>query len=145
MEDSNAELESFRQKWREEVLAKTKSNTEPPRNPAELSGSSRRPPAPPRIASEKAHEAQEDNESYEARDFVDIEKPSGAILPTKGESSNPSSREPRSALEHYEKAVERESLGSLGDSLDLYRKAFRVSIDITLLVDQSLTSSIVRF
>ena len=35
-------------------------------------------------------------------------------------------REPESALEHYEKAVERETQGQLGDSLDLYRKAFKV-------------------
>lgn len=36
-------------------------------------------------------------------------------------------QEPRSALEHYEKAVEKESEGRLGDSLSLYRKAFKVS------------------
>ncbi|OAA54336.1 f-box protein [Niveomyces insectorum RCEF 264] len=35
-------------------------------------------------------------------------------------------REPRSALEHYEKAVEREAQGTLGDSLRLYRTAFRM-------------------
>ena len=35
-------------------------------------------------------------------------------------------KEPRSALEHFEKAVEKEAEGSLGDSLDLYRKAYRV-------------------
>jgi len=34
--------------------------------------------------------------------------------------------EPVSALDHYEKAVEREVAGKLGDSLNLYRKAFRV-------------------
>lgn len=33
---------------------------------------------------------------------------------------------PESALEHYEKAVEKETQGSLGESLSLYRKAFRV-------------------
>lgn len=38
----------------------------------------------------------------------------------------PVDKEPESALEHYEKAVERESQGNLGDSLNLYRKAFRV-------------------
>ncbi len=31
-----------------------------------------------------------------------------------------------SALEHYERAVEKESQGSLGDSVNLYRKAFKV-------------------
>lgn len=35
-------------------------------------------------------------------------------------------QEPVSALEHYEKAVEKEALGSLGDSLRHYRTAFRV-------------------
>lgn len=34
--------------------------------------------------------------------------------------------EPSSALEHYERAVEKENSGSLGDSLLHYRKAFRV-------------------
>lgn len=35
-------------------------------------------------------------------------------------------KEPQSALEHFEKAVEKEELGSLGDSLKYYRKAFRM-------------------
>jgi F-box protein 9 len=43
-----------------------------------------------------------------------------------GYGNKAGNREPRSALEHYEKAVERESQGSLGDSLNLYRKAFKV-------------------
>jgi len=145
MEESNAELESFRQKWREEVLAKTKSNTHPPRVPAEQSGSYRRPPAPPRKASEKAHEAQEENEHFEARNFLDVESSSGIIVPNNAESSKQGSRELRSALEHYEKAVERESLGSLGDSLDLYRKAFKVSVDRYSLGQLASDSSIVRF
>lgn len=34
--------------------------------------------------------------------------------------------EPESALEHFERAVEKEAEGSLGDSLQLYRKAYRV-------------------
>lgn len=36
---------------------------------------------------------------------------------------------PRTALEHYERAAEKESQGSLGESLSLYRKAFRVNLD----------------
>ncbi|CAK7208403.1 hypothetical protein SBRCBS47491_000080 [Sporothrix bragantina] len=35
-------------------------------------------------------------------------------------------QEPKSALEHYEKAVEKEAIGSLGDSLKHYRTAFRM-------------------
>lgn len=37
-------------------------------------------------------------------------------------------KEPSSALEHFEKAVEKEEQGSLGDSLSLYRKAYRVNL-----------------
>lgn len=49
-----------------------------------------------------------------------------------GERIHPSNkREPHSALDHYELAVERESEGSLGDSLNHYRKAYRVRIDPT--------------
>lgn len=33
---------------------------------------------------------------------------------------------PKSAMEHFEKAIEREDQGILGDSLNLYRKAYRV-------------------
>ncbi|KAI0874859.1 hypothetical protein GGS24DRAFT_457554 [Hypoxylon argillaceum] len=36
------------------------------------------------------------------------------------------SKEPKTALDFYEHAVERESTGKLGDSLQLYRKAFRM-------------------
>ncbi|KAJ8106549.1 hypothetical protein ONZ43_g7033 [Nemania bipapillata] len=35
-------------------------------------------------------------------------------------------KEPKTALDFYEHAVERESTGKLGDSLQLYRKAFRM-------------------
>ncbi|KIV91734.1 hypothetical protein PV10_06243 [Exophiala mesophila] len=41
--------------------------------------------------------------------------------------------EPKSALEHYERAVERESQGKLGDSISHYRKAYRLDAK----VDQS--------
>jgi F-box protein 9 len=41
-------------------------------------------------------------------------------------TSSSGSKEPQSAIEHYEKAVEKESQGSLGDSLNHYRKAFKV-------------------
>jgi F-box protein 9 len=36
------------------------------------------------------------------------------------------SKEPTSALDHFEAAVMKEAQGSLGESLKLYRKAFRV-------------------
>jgi len=36
-------------------------------------------------------------------------------------------KEPSTALEHYERAVDKETTGQLGDSIAHYRKAFRVS------------------
>ncbi|CAK7268433.1 hypothetical protein SEPCBS57363_003093 [Sporothrix epigloea] len=41
-------------------------------------------------------------------------------------SADSTEQEPKSALEHYERAVEKEALGSLGDSLKHYRTAFRM-------------------
>lgn len=48
-------------------------------------------------------------------------------------SARGSSKEPKSALEHFERAVEKESQGNLGDSLSHYRKAYRLDAK----VDQS--------
>jgi F-box protein 9 len=58
-------------------------------------------------------------------------------------------REPRSALEHFERAVEKEAEGNLGDSLHHYRKAYRVRILIFFWsikrVANSFICSLVRF
>ena len=64
--------------------------------------------------------------------FDDIEEQEEARRLGTNSTSNPSTnqqiQEPQSALEHYEKAVEHETQGKLGDSLAHYRKAFRVSV-----------------
>lgn len=54
--------------------------------------------------------------------------PPSPLLPPPRRPSFPAgdSGFPRSALEHYEKAVEKETEGDLGESLKLYRKAFRM-------------------
>lgn len=43
---------------------------------------------------------------------------------------NERSKEPETALDFYEHAVERETTGKLGDSLQLYRKAFRMDDNV---------------
>src|SRR4051794_38520334 len=114
------ELESFREQWRAEVSARAKGergNKEPQSSTAGPSKSNRRPPAAPRIPTEKESKPSEDLE-VEPQSYHDLGTSSGGV--EHGESSK---KEPHSALEHYEKAVERETQGSLGDSLDLYRKA----------------------
>ncbi|KAG9249266.1 hypothetical protein BJ878DRAFT_410896 [Calycina marina] len=126
MEDSNAELESFRQKWREEVQARARScgNTELPQSTAP--SSSRRPPAAPRIPSGKVQDVQEENGYFVPMTFTEPGTASHAEGSSEADNTKLESKEPKTALEHYEKAVERESLGSLGDSLSLYRKAFKL-------------------
>jgi len=130
MEDPNAELESFREKWKEEVSARAKSaeNKDSTSSNERPSKASRRPPAAPRIPNDRVPSSMEDDGRIEPQNLYNLEGPSAAEA---GESSKTGSREPRSALEHYEKAVERESQGSLGDSLDLYRKAFKVGMRIS--------------
>jgi F-box protein 9 len=64
-----------------------------------------------------------------ARDEFVPEAPSLPIAHRRMSHSDSSSREtaaPKSALEHYERAAQKESEGNLGESLNLYRKAFRV-------------------
>ncbi|KAM3086063.1 hypothetical protein ACMFMG_000199 [Clarireedia jacksonii] len=134
MEESNPELESFRQKWREEVIAKSRtggSNTgqDGRGSNAGPSKSSRKPQFAPKPVADKATKSTGDNDdSIEPQASQHFDKLSGddEAQEVGGYVNKSISKEPRSALEHYEKAVERETQGSLGDSLDLYRKAFRL-------------------
>lgn len=70
-----------------------------------------------------------------------------AVAPTVGDgeaaSASTGPKEPVSALDYYEKAVEREAAGSLGDSLKLYRKAFRVSYGLSVTLS-SLVKGILK-
>jgi F-box protein 9 len=133
--NTEAELESFRQKWRDEVTARTKGKA--PVHPAKTGTSSSKPRpsksnAPDASSSSQArqHDAEDDDE-IEPHVYHDLgEKQHGRRLnesSVETAAALAASEGPSSALEHYEKAVEKESEGRLGDSLDLYRKAFRVS------------------
>lgn len=125
MEDSNPDLETFRQQWRAEVTARTKSDDNKKSN-ATLPAKQPRRQAFKGVPSSKAANLRDHGEHIEPQPLSsqgDVSK-SGA---QHGESSQGTAkREPKSALEHYERAVEREDEGKLGDSLDLYRKALRV-------------------
>jgi len=132
MNEAEAELESFRQQWREEVSARSKSKVTSSTAPRKAAGgSSTRPQAPkstlPEIPIGKPQERIEELDEVEHPTYRDVGgKESGRRLGDLGSSSAQPNKEPRSALEHYEQAVEKESQGSLGDSVNLYRKAFRV-------------------
>lgn len=127
--DVNPELEFFREQWRAEVRAKnpagSSSNKQASSNNSHA-GPSRPPaaPAPPRptthLSSGKPKVIDTDEDDVEPQVFDDL-------VPVKpGPTSDKDNGDLVTALDHYERAVEKESQGSLGDSLMLYRKAFRV-------------------
>lgn len=126
VQDVNPELESFREQWRAEVRARNPSIAESQQQTSASSRNDSSKPTAPR-ASRPAHfsagkprVADTDEDYVQARAFDDAEPTQTA--PNDGKET----REPVTALEHYEHAVEKEAQGSLGDSLSLYRKAFRV-------------------
>ena len=135
MEANRQELESFRAQWRAEVRAR------PPTTASQLQSTSAGPSSswtapislPHRtlqhstkpVKSQKPASQDHDDYYVQPRAF-DEDGP--AITDTNAEevTEESESKEPVTALEHYEKAVEREAVGKLGESLSLYRKAFRV-------------------
>ena len=144
MDSTEAELENFRQKWREEVSAKAK-------------GKAPAPAAPPTLTSVQASSSQSQTtkgkapvipthirqrsveDEVEPHVYPDLgEKRLGRKLGDTSAAFETSAQEPQSALDHYEKAVEKESQGSLGDSLNLYRKAFKVPILINQITKRKL-------
>lgn len=132
MNSTEAELESFRQKWREEVNAKQKGKAGPSQSnqasPSKTQASnSNAPEAPTHPTHHRRDGSLEEVDEVEPHFYHDLgEKQHGRRLDETATSHASSSQEPKSALEHYERAVEKESQGSLGDSLNLYRKAFKV-------------------
>lgn len=124
--DANPELESFREQWRAEVRARNPaaSGTQQRLTTSDHAESSRatiaRSSRPTHLSSGKPKVHDTDEDYVEARTFDALE--SEEVVQQEGDVN----KEPVTALEHYEQAVEKEAQGSLGDSLHLYRRAFRV-------------------
>ena len=132
-EEANPELETFRQQWREEVTARSKGTSahqhgRPARPASAKSVSQPKVSGPPTATREPRNEVQENFEDELVNTYHDLDnKDDARRLGESREGVHPDSNaEPRSALEHFEKAVEKEAQGSLGDSLNHYRKAYRV-------------------
>jgi F-box protein 9 len=143
MED-NAELESFRRQWREEVARRSKPtdfapepDAAPPSaapivSPTVLSAT--RPP-PTRHAATDRKDLEQEGPAPASFDPEELAQQVGELSVAQEEEDEEedgftrrAQREPNSALEHFERAVEKEAAGNLGDSLQHYRKAFRVSL-----------------
>ncbi|KAL4975879.1 hypothetical protein BDW66DRAFT_63167 [Aspergillus desertorum] len=135
MED-NAELESFRRQWREEVSRKTQPNiasTSSRTTPSRAATAQPRQFPPTRHeASTRKDEGDEEGEegppSYTQNEIVQGLDRLSLVKLEEEDAFHPRKprAEPRSALEHFERAVEREAEGNLGDSLQHYRKAYRL-------------------
>lgn len=132
-QEANPELESFREKWRAEVRARNTASSgsqqQASANNSHANSSHPTTSLPPRsthLNAGKAKVLDTDDDYVQERVFDDAE-PQPAARQAEQEVTDPVT-----ALEHYEHAAAREAEGSLGDSLRLYRKAFRVRITVFL-------------
>ncbi|KAJ5788734.1 hypothetical protein N7457_003724 [Penicillium paradoxum] len=128
MED-NAELESFRQQWREEVTRRSKPKAAPPATAAPTDPPPIRLP-PARHEASHRKEIEEEGPPLASFDPDELAQQVGELSfeSTEDDFQRREVAEPISALEHFERAVEKEAEGNLGDSLSHYRKAYRVSL-----------------
>lgn len=125
-EAAESELEDFRQRWRQEVSARSKPASEKKTRPTASASAAKRLQAKVPQPGERATTAEEEDEG---RTYHDLENNERYLsLENEQERSRAFAQEPKSALDHYEKAVERETQGSLGDSVSLYRRAFKVTL-----------------
>lgn len=134
------DLERFRLQWQEEVTARAKgqsftsssSKTTRPTRPSQRSSGTTGPERASGPAFQRPFRGAEETDDHGYHGYHDLEnKDEARKLGESGDGIHPSNRpEPSSALEHYERAVERESEGSLGDSLNHYRKAYRLDAGV---------------
>lgn len=129
-EQLNTELESFRRQWISDLRIRndqpntssssqqldsqtSRQNKKPPVTSSTVPSSSRKQPL----------NRDDDQDFLQGRSFDEPPPPTGHTLA--GQSEAPS-KELVSALDHFEEAMEREAQGNMGDSLKLYRKAYKV-------------------
>jgi F-box protein 9 len=143
MSDSTSELDQFRRRWKEEVSAKNK-RAEPRSNVAGAPSRARRPsePRPERpfnkpparhpaadIKDESEHDSEAEHPTTQSQlaeqvDSLDLEDAD------RDEFGDRSTKVPETALEHFERAVEKEDQGNLGESLSHYRKAYKMDAKV---------------
>lgn len=140
MDDTNPELEKFRNQWREEVSARAKGTAgdsgkrqSRPSAPTRASFKhAHAPPPPPSAADMSTMRDEGEGDELDPKTYHDLEDSEDRrrLDTNQYPSHNVDANTNRdSALDHYERAVEKESQGSLGDSLSLYRKAYRVRLN----------------
>lgn len=148
-EQIQSELESFREKWRAEVSARnraevgalsrqrqaqaTPSSSSSSAAAAAAAAATSSRPAPRNLdpshkgtPSRAARHVEEADEYVRALNFDDDPGKLKGVQPLQDLAADLDGKEPETALEYYEKAVDKETSGKLGDSLHLYRKAYRL-------------------
>jgi F-box protein 9 len=141
MEES--ELEAFRQQWRQEVSARTQaSEREPQNDPEPMSTTGQRKAGGPKSSGRRKSTTKpsgtaivrdENEEAVDSGAYHDLENLDDQRRLGTGDEkiarpgSSAAGQKSLSALDHFEAALEKESQGSLGESLGHYRKAYRVS------------------
>ncbi|KAL9618872.1 MAG: hypothetical protein Q9160_006462 [Pyrenula sp. 1 TL-2023] len=140
MDDSNAELEKFRRQWKDEVSARSRQSKEIPTSSLgdaidrSTEPQRSKPPRPTKIppthhpAADTQHDGQSDDDEINTGLSEDLER--SKIGEEHEWLQRTAAREPKSAIEHYEKGVEKEVQGKLGDSLSHYRKAYRLDAKV---------------
>lgn len=132
--EENPELNAFRRQWREEVTRRNQSTvtsrqpqpTASQNLPARTTSHVDHLPPTKHAAASRKDDVEEEDLGRDYGEFV--QRTEGLTLRSADDDGfqRVAQKEPRSALEHFEKAVEKEAEGSLGDSLAHYRKAYRV-------------------
>lgn len=127
--NTEAELERFREQWREEVNGRNRRAGD--KSPEAVKPQRRKETAPPpAAATNRAKEVRDFSEDIEPRAYHDLpDKEEQLKLGEEGQNYDRNlHQEPTTALEHYERAVDKETTGQLGDSLRHYRTAFKVGV-----------------
>jgi F-box protein 9 len=124
----DSELESFRQKWMSDLKTRNEHHDS---SETQAAGPSRRPhhglpisSLPHKHAPAPADDVED--EYVQGRPF-DQDEP-GLTQPLQESHHDTKGKKLVSALDHFEEAMNKEDQGNMGDSLKLYRKAYRVSI-----------------
>lgn len=132
--ETAAELEAFRRRWREEVQSRTRQTresveTERPKQQQRRRSVLHPPTAVAGPSAPNKPEVVDYEDEAAPKSYHDLPNREEALrLGDKGQERERAKffEQPTSALEHYEKAVEKETYGQLGDSLKHYRTAFKV-------------------
>ncbi|KAK5172817.1 uncharacterized protein LTR77_002937 [Saxophila tyrrhenica] len=127
--DAEAELQRFREQWRAEVARNKQPEASSSKDASKAQTRQETVPLPTGpSAAARRKDIQDLSEEIEPRAYHDLpDKEELLKLGVEGQDHdrNPY-KEPSTALEHYERAVERETQGNLGDSMRHYRRAFKL-------------------